>query len=372
MMRRGHTDSQHESQRKTVDVPAAVAPGGSANLSSDSAQGRTSGQPRQTGPVPRRAVQIVLAMVCLTLVIATFFSSYASALGKPVPHHVPVAVTAPPGVVSKLSASPLLNVRPVPDLASARRLVEERTVYGALALPRTGPSTLLVANGGGHAVAAFLMEFGQHVARARGTPLLTVDVAPTSPNDPTGIVEFYCVAFLGIGAAVGASVLGRMLGPVRSLSDVVMRLGLVVLYAGFLSAVVAFFADVVFGALVGHFGLLFLTLWLFVAAVCLAVTGFAARTSLLASGVLILVFVLLGNPSSGAAVPRPLLNGFFSALNPVLPQGATLSALRGIQYFGNNGIAPALLCLLIWAAAGVALLFSAGLGWPHRRIGTVS
>jgi hypothetical protein len=139
-----------------------------------------------------------------------------------------------------------------------------------------------------------------------------------------------------------------------------------------LSLVVTFFADVVFGALIGHFGLLFLTLWLFVAALCLAVSGLAARAGMAASLVLILVLIALGNPSSAGPVPRPLLNGFYSGLNPVLPQGAALSALRGVQYFGNQGIAAGLLCLMVWALAGFGLLVATGLRWPHRRAATKS
>ena len=82
-----------------------------------------------------------------------------------------------------------------------------------------------------------------------------------------------------------------------------------------------------------------------VIAVCLAITGFAALAGPLASIVLIGLFIVFGNTSSGGAVPRPLLDGFFSALNPVLPQGAALSALRGVQYFGDHGIGTGLLRL---------------------------
>jgi len=234
-------------------------------------------------------------------------------------------------------------------------MVEDRTAYGALLLPQTGPATLLVANGGGHAVATMLMQLGQQAARARGTTLTTVDLAPTSPNDPNGTVELYCIAFLFLGGAIGATVLGRVAGPVRGLRGAFARLGLVVLYAGLLSVVVTLFADVALGDLVGHFGFLFLTLWLFAVAVCLAVTGLSALVGL-ASIVLVLVLIILGNPSSGGPVPRPLLNGFYSGLNPVLPQGAALSVVRGVQYFGDRGIDLGLLCLLIWALAGLALL----------------
>jgi Protein of unknown function (DUF3533) len=300
----------------------------------------------------------MLAVLGLTVLVAALLSSYASALGKPSPHHIPVAVSAPPAVLRQLEASPLLRVYSVPDPAKARTLVEDSTAYGALVLPRTGSATLLVANGGGHSVETILVQIGQQLARTRGTTLTTVDVAPTSPNDPNGTVEFYCIAFLFLGASIGATVLGRVAGPIRGPRGALARLGLVVVYAALLSVVVTLFADIALGDLVGHFGLLFLTLWLYVAAVSLAVTGFSALVGP-ASIVLIIVLIALGNPSSGGPVPRPLLNGFYSSLNPVLPQGAALSALRGVQYFGDQGIALALLCLLIWALAGLALLGAA-------------
>jgi hypothetical protein len=219
-------------------------------------------------------------------------------------------------------------------------MVEDRAVYGALVLAGTGRATLVVANGGGHAVEAVLVQLGQQAA---GSALNTVDVAPTSPGDPNGLVEFYCVVFLGIGAAVGTTMLARILGPVPHLRGALKRLGLMMVQTALLSAAITLFTDVVYGALAGHFWFLFLTLWLYVVAVCLAITG------------------------SGGAVLRPLLDGFFSALNPVLPQGAALSALRGVQYFGDRGMGTGLLCLAIWAVAGLVLLGVAGLRASRHR-----
>jgi hypothetical protein len=348
---------QHEVQDGAAEVPVASAPRDPAPVPRDAAQTKVSGPQEERGPGPRTPVRkLVLVMLGVTVVVAAFISSYASALGKPSPRHVPVAVSAPPAVLGKLDASPQLRVYPVPGLAKARVMVEDRAVYGALLLPRTGPATLLMANGGGHSVAAVLMQVGQQVATSQGTMLTTVDVAPTRPNDPDGTVEFYCIAFLFLGGAIGATALGRVAGPVRGLRGALERLGLVVVYAASLSVVVTLFADVASGDLVGHFGLLFLTLWLFVVAVCLAVTGLSALAGPLASLVLILVLIILGNPSSGGPVPRPLLNGFYSGLNPVMPQGAVLSVLRGVQYFGGRGIELGLLCLLIWVLAGLGLL----------------
>ena len=299
--RRGY---RRQVQGGAVKVPVAPAPRDPALVPYDVAETRASGPLEERGPGPRTPVRkLVLVMLGLTVVVVAFISSYASALGKPSPRHVPVAVSAPPAVLGQLDASPQLRVYPVPGLAKARSMVEDRTVYGALLLPRTGPATLLVANGGGHAVAIMLIQLGQQAARARGTTLITVDLAPTSPNNPNGTVEFYCTVFLMLGGAIGATVLGRVAGPVRGPRGALARLGLVVVYAALLSVVVTIFADIVFGDLVGHFGLLFLTLWLFVAAVCLAVTGFSALVGP-ASIVLVLVLITLGNPSSGGPVPR--------------------------------------------------------------------
>ena len=308
--------------------------------------------------------KVMLAMIGLTAVIVAVFCSYSSAFGKPAAHHIPVAVAASPAVLARLETSPALRVYQVRDLAVARNMVEDRAVYGGLVLTRTGRATLVVANGGGHVVEAVLVQLGQQAA---GTALNTVDVAPTSPGDPNGLVEFYCVVFLGIGAAVGATMLARILGPVPHLRGALKRLGLMMVHTALLSAAITLFTDVVYGALAGHFWLLFLTLWLYVMAVCLAITGFAELEGPLASIAGIGLFVAFGNTSSGGAVPRPLLDGFFSALNPVLPQGAALSALRGVQYFGDRGLGTGLLCLTTWAAAGLVLLGVAGLRASRHR-----
>jgi hypothetical protein len=267
-------------------------------------------------------------------------------------------------VLAKLETSPALRMYQVRDLAVARSMVEDRAVYGGLVVPRTGRATLVVANGGGHAVEAVLVQLGQQAA---GTALNTVDVAPTSPGDPNGLVEFYCVVLLGIGAAAGATMLARILGPVPHLRGALKRLGLVMVHAALLSAAITLFTGVVYGALAGHFWFLFLTLWLYAVAACLAITGIAELAGPLASIVLIGLFIAFGNTSSGGAVPRPLLDGFFSALNPVLPQGAALSALRGVQYFRDRGTGTGLLCLTIWTAAGLVLLGVAGLRESRHR-----
>lgn len=114
-----------------------------------------------------------------------------------------------------------------------------------------------------------------------------------------------------------------------------------------------------FGALTGHAGWLFLALWAYTLAVTLAASGVSALLGPAAGVLLTLLFTLLGNPSAGGAVGRPLLNPFFSALNPVFPHGGGLSIIRGLQYFHGHGVGAGVRCLLIWGVAGTLLLLVA-------------
>jgi len=235
-------------------------------------------------------------------------------------------------------------------------MVLDRTVYGAIEF--TGPRSveLLVANGGGHSADVALTAIATAFAQSRGAKVQVVELAPTTPNDPNGTVEFYCIVFLVIGAALGANVLGQLLGPIRNLRDMGHRLIILLLYTSVAALTVTFLGDIVYGALVGQFGLLFLTLWAYTFSIAVAVAGVVALFGGAAGLLLTLTLVILGNTSAGGPVSRPLSGRFFSAINPYFPQGAGLSIVRGVQYFGGRGIAESVWCLATWTAGGLAFL----------------
>ena len=54
-------------------------------------------------------------------------------------------------------------------------------------------------------------------------PPTVEDVAPTSAADPQGTVEFYAVIFLSIGASMGATAFGFIMGSVRKPSTLPLR-----------------------------------------------------------------------------------------------------------------------------------------------------
>jgi hypothetical protein len=72
-----------------------------------------------------------------------------------------------------------------------------------------------------------------------------------------------------------------------------------------------------------------------------------------------LLFVVLGNTSSGGAVAWPLLPPFFAFIGRWLPPGATVGALRNAVYFPHAQHAEPLVVLAAWSIAGIAALLLA-------------
>ena len=135
-------------------------------------------------------------------------------------------------------------------------------------------------------------------------------VAPTSPADPQGTVEFYAVIFLSIGATMGAAVFGLMMGSVRRLSTLALRTLSLAAYSALLAGGVTLYVDAVLGALRGHTWQVFGALWLYAMGVAGAVTGVAAAFGTVASALVTesLLLPMLVAPSLRRVV-RHLLSG---------------------------------------------------------------
>lgn len=297
----------------------------------------------------------LLALAGLTVFVIAMVASYSGAFANPTLHHLTVAVSAPGHVIDGLRAENALTVREVGDAASARAQVLERTADTAFAVGPDGHLTVYVAGGGGHSVAAAAELVGRTTAERAGLTPVVQDVAPTSAGDPSGTVEFYAVIFLSIGASLGAALLGRLMGAVRTPATLALRTASLSLFSAVLAGVVTLYVGPVLDALTGHPWQVFGTLWLYSMAVGGAVTGVAAAFGGAASVVLGLFLVVVGNAAAAGPVGRPLLSGFYSTFTAIVPQGSGVSLLRSISYFDGNGAVTPLVTLVIWAAAGCAL-----------------
>ena len=134
------------------------------------------------------------------------------------------------------------------------------------------------------------------------------------------------------------------------------RVAAAVLFALLAACASVIVLDAIFGALTGAsaalIGVGFLGSLTFVAFVtaCQAVTGLPG------TGLAALAFVFIGNAVSGGTVPFAFLPGGFRQLAPWLPNGAIVSAARGVVYLPESNPGHPLLVLGIWLAGSLAVL----------------
>lgn len=319
--------------------------------------GSTTTQPTATGHgVTRTQVRhVVLAMLTFTVLVLAMIASYAGAFAKPTLHHLDVAVAAPQQMLDALDARAELDVTTAGDDAAARALVLERKADAAFVVSPAGRLDIYTAGGGGRSVATAAETVGRAAATEAGLAPVVTDIAPTSAGDPSGTVEFYAVIFVSIGASVGAAAFGRLVGAVRRPWTLALRTITLSTYSALLAAVVTVYVDAALGALTGHPWQVFGALWLYAMAVGGAVTGVSAAFGTAAALAVTAFLVIVGNAAAAGPIGRPLLSGFYTTFNHVVPQGSGVSLLRSIEYFGGHGALTPLGTLTIWAATGCIL-----------------
>ena len=91
-----------------------------------------------------------------------------------------------------------------------------------------------------------------------------------------------------------------------------------------------------------------------------ATAGIQAAIGPAGTGLVILLFVILGNSASGGPFARPLLPALWRTLGGVLPPGATVDLARSALFFDGARIAGPILVLVGWATLGMLLALALG------------
>ncbi|WP_335937184.1 ABC transporter permease [Streptomyces sp. PTD5-9] len=316
--------------------------------------------------VTPRAAVLVIGVLALQLL---FITSYVGALHKPKPTDVPFGVVAPQQMsaqllteLKNLPGGPL-DARAVADEATAREQILNREIDGALVVDPTGTTdTVLVASGGGTAMADTLTKILTKAEEAQQRTVRPVDLAPASAQDFNGISSFYLVVGWCVGGYLCASILAISAGAKpANRQRALIRTGVMALYSVVGGIGGALIIGPVLGALPGSFwglsGLGALTVF----AVGMLTLALQALTGIVGIGLAVLIVVIAGNPSAGGAFPLPMLPDFWRAIGPALPPGAGTWVARSIAYFKGNAITGPLLVLSAWAAAGTLVTFLAAL-----------
>jgi hypothetical protein len=321
--------------------------------------------------VTTRAVVMLLGVFALQL---GFIASYIGAFHSPAPRDIPVAVVAPAGssptaatqVADQLNAldGEPLDATVATSEQAARRQLENRDVAGVLLLGADTQDRLLVASANGGALSDSLTRIAESIEQQQGRTVRVTDAIAADAKDARGLSAFYLAVGWVVGGYLASAILGISGGAKPgNRSRASARLIGLAAYAALSGLGGALIAETMFDAFGGSFWTLAGLGALTVFAVGAFSMALQVWLGLIGIGVAILLFVVLGNPSAGGAYPAPLLPPFWAGIGPWLPPGAATSAIRGIIYFGNAGLAPAAGVLAAYAAVGVALTYA---GTPRR------
>ncbi len=311
-----------------------------------------------SSPTPKAVALVLLPALVLMLAFAFF---YVGAFHDPTPHHVPVAVVGPPAVSAQLNRLPAapLDARQASSRDAALSQIDDRRIYGAY---EAATNRLFVASAANRATAVALEQTFNRVAAALHQPAVRVtDVKPLPAKDPNGTAAFYAVIAWVFGGYIGSTLLG-LLGSPRSTSRqrAAARMGAFAAFgivAGILSVVML---RACFGVFSGHVVALCAIGALTIFASGAATAGIQAAAGPVGTGLVILVFVILGNSASGGPFARPLLPGVWRTVGGVLPPGASVDLSRSALFFDGARIAGPILVLVGWAALGTALALAVG------------
>jgi hypothetical protein len=306
-----------------------------------------------TAPTPK-AVALVL-FPALVLMLAFAFA-YVGAFHEPTPHNVPIAVVGPSAAAVQLNRLPgdPLDARQASSRPDALSQIDDRDVYGAY---EVATNRLFVASAANRATAVALEETFDRVAAAqRRPPARVTDVKPLPRDDPNGTAAFYAVIAWVFGGYIGATLIGLIGAPrSRSRQRAAARIGAFAgfgIAAGVLSVVML---RACFGVFSGHIVAMCAIGALTIFASGAAAGGLQAAAGPAGTGLVILVFVILGNSASGGPFARPLLPGLWRTTGGVLPPGAGVDLARSALFFDGARITGPILVLVGWAALGTAL-----------------
>jgi hypothetical protein len=317
----------------------------------------------------------ILLVIGVLLIQLGFVLSYVGAFHHPTPHQIPVTVVAPPQisghVATELSGLPgqPLSATTVRTEAAGLTLLRNGSTSGVFIVNLAGKTdSLLVASGASAAVSTAVEDVFAQVEAAEHRTMKVTDAVPAQPGDGRGLSGFYLVVGWLVGGYLVAALLGISQGARPATTRrAIHRLIVLVPYAILSGLGGAVIVGPVLGALTGHFMALW---WLgaFLVFCAAAVTmAFQVLFGVLGVGLTLIVFVVLGNPSSGGAYPASLLPPFWRAIGSSIPNGAGVEAVRRIVYFGSYDLVGNLLVIAIYTVSGMAIAIT-GASVLARRV----
>ncbi|MEL5990259.1 ABC transporter permease [Microbacterium phosphatis] len=305
------------------------------------------------------------AVVCLVVLA---FSWPTATLN---PKDVPIAISGPSEALAPVEqaineqADGMFELVEVTDRDEAVQQIKTRQVYGAIILDQE--PEVLTASAAGSATSAIMTQLhtqlqtmaqqqaaaAAQAAGATDVPEITVpltDIVPLVETDTRGV---------GLASAALPLVFGGMIGGIGiafAVTGAWRRVVSLVVYAVVGGIAIAGIMQGWFGFIGGNFWANAGAFGLTLLAMGATIVGFAALFGRPGIAVGPVLFMLIGNPISGAQFPKEFLASPWGAIGQWLPPGAGNSLLRDTSYFPDANMAFPILVLTGWAALGLILI----------------
>ncbi|MBM9459462.1 DUF3533 domain-containing protein [Nocardioides sp. zg-536] len=290
-------------------------------------------------PAERKG-RLIALFVMPFLIVTMMYATYVATMHEPTLQDLPVAVVGTGAAAEQFAeqledgADGALDVRVVADDATAKELIADQEVTGAILLPADGApggeATVYRASAGGASAAGTVQNLLGPAALAAGWTVADVDLAPLPDGDSSGTM----VLFAAMGLMLAGYVpLSTILMAAPNLLRVRKFLPLALGWGALTSSLVWLILGPVVGAVDGHYPLFLGLGTLAVTAVGVAQMLFTKVLGPFAVLLGMLLWVIFGMPSSNLAMPVHSMPGFFGWLHDVLPLPAAGEALRAVIYF---------------------------------------
>jgi hypothetical protein len=295
--------------------------------------------------IPEHARAALRPILIGTVLVTLFAFFFVYPTHDPEPNGLPVAVVD--GVDVQLGDG--FEVVGVDDEAEAREAILDREAYGAFV---PGPPQLLIASAASVPVAQALAA-----AAERGpTPSVPEDIRPVDEDDPRGV----SINFVGLAVTI-TSILGALLlFNLAPTLPVAWRLASLALFSVLGGALAMLVVQVGIGVLPGSYFALAAVAALAIFAVASVSAAIIGAIGFPGVGLSFMLFLMLGNPGSGAASAPELLPEPWKTGGQLLPPGASATGLRNVAYFDGAQAEKWLTVLVVYAVIGIASLVALG------------
>ena len=315
-----------------------------------------------------RPLAALAAVIGFQLLLASVF---IGVLHRPALHDAPVAVAGSSPLVSVMQAhgtGGTIRLVPEPDAAAAQAAVRDQQVYAAIVAGPDG-GELLTAGARSPGTATLLTQELTQAAAQVHAPLQVRDLEPLPASDASGISAFFLTVGWMLGGYVGATVLGLMLGGMRSTSirQAAQRLTLLAGYAVASGLLGALLVGPVMGVVSGYNLALAGVGILVTSASAVATAGLQGALGLPGTLIAIIGMVVFGDPTAGQSIATPLLAPPWNVIGQGLPPGAGLTAARSVIYLNGIGLTRPLTVLAVYVLAGTLLMLAAAARRQRRQ-----